>query len=380
MLGLGKKEPADTQPSPIWSDPLGRSGIRSGQVILILILVIAAVYAFVQLKVVVIPVLIALILASALSPLVGWLSKKMPRALATVLSLLAVVVVLGGAITLIVLSVESQWDSLSDSVQAGIDTVVEFFNTGPIQISQSQIDSAQAALGDFLTSSAFGTGAIAGVSAAIQVITGFVLGAFVLFFFAKDGPTIWTFLLKPLKAETHAKARRAGGEAVKTLGGYVRGTAIVAFVDAFFIGLGLFILQVPLALPLAVLVFIGAFIPIVGATATGIIAALVALVTVGPLSSLIVLIIVILVNQLEGNFLSPVVLGNAIKLHPLVVLVALTTGTVLGGIIGTLLSVPIAAVGWSIVKSWNKPVTPEPGVDFPREARDRQHRKATKEG
>lgn len=360
---------AADRPEGIWADALGRTGIRAGQFILILVLAVGIVYAGIQLKLVVIPVLLALILAAAVSPLVAWLSRRMPRALATVISLLAGVLVLGGAITGIVLSVESQWQMLSDSVTSGIDAVVDFVNNGPIKIDPQQIEDAQTAVTDFLTSSAFGSGALAGVSAAVEVVTGFVLGAFLLFYFTKDGPTIWTFLLKPLKPVAHAKARRAGGDAVVTLGGYVRGTAIVAFVDAFFIGAGLLILQVPLALPLAVLVFIGAFIPIVGATATGIIAALVALVTVDLQAAIIVTIIVVAVNQLEGNFLSPVVLGNAIKLHPLVVLVALTAGTILGGIVGTLLSVPVAAVAWAIIKKWRHPVVPVAGVDFPKALR-----------
>lgn len=385
MFGKQKNQPSNGQvgapPASLWTDSLGRAAVRCAQVLLVLVIAIAAIYTFVQLKLVVIPVLLALILASAVNPLVGWLSRRMPRALATVIALLAGVLVLGGAITGIVLSVESQWQLLSDSVTAGIDQVVDFVNNGPIKISDEQIQDARTALTDFLTSSSFGSGALAGVSAAVEIITGFVLGAFVLFFFAKDGPSIWAFLLKPLHARTHAKARRAGGEAVNTLGGYVRGTAIVAFVDSLFIGLGLFFFQVPLALPLAVLVFIGAFIPIVGATATGIIAALVALVTVDLPTALWITAIVVLVNQLEGNFLSPVVLGGAIKLHPLVVLVALTTGTVLGGIIGTLLSVPIAAVAWAMVKSWNQPITPVSGLDFPQSGRDRQaDRKANATG
>ena len=368
------RKPIQT-PAPrpsLWTDSLGRTSIRSAQILLVLILAIAAVFAFIQLKLVVIPVLLALILASALSPLVGWLEKRTPRVVAAIIALLLGVVALGGIITVAVVGVTSQFGELQRSVSTGIDQVVEFVNTGPIPIDQQQIEDARAAVTGFLTSSQFGSGALAGVSAAIEVITGFVLGAFILFFFTKDGPQIWAFLIKPLGAVKHAKARRAGLRAVETLGGYVRGTAIVAFVDAFFIGLALVILQVPLALPLALIVFVGAFIPIVGATASGIVAALVALVTVDVNAAIWVTVVVIAVNQLEGNFLSPFVLGSQIKLYSLVVLLALTAGTILGGIVGTLLSVPLTAVAWAMIKSWNDPIVPVPGIDTPGLARERE--------
>jgi predicted PurR-regulated permease PerM len=200
-----------------------------------------------------------------------------------------------------------------------------------------------------------------------ELATGAALAVVILFFFLKDGPTIWAFFLRPFRGHRKARGERIGATAVRVLGGYVRGTAIIAFVDAAGIGIGLAILGVPLALPLAVIVFVTAFIPIVGATAAGILAALVALVANGPVVALIVVVIVVVVNQLEGNFLQPVVMAQSLKLHPLVILVALTAGTILGGITGAVLAVPIAAVGWAIVKTWNDdaPHAPAPAVRQP---------------
>jgi predicted PurR-regulated permease PerM len=195
-----------------------------------------------------------------------------------------------------------------------------------------------------------------------------VLAIIVLFYFMKDGPQLWSFLITPFQPVMHAKLCRAGDSAVQTLGGYVRGTAIIALVDSVFIGVAMLILRVPLAIPLAILVFIGAFIPLVGATVTGIIAALVTLVTNGLSAAIIVAIVVIGVQQLEGNFLSPFVMGKSLKLHGLVVLLALTAGTILGGIFGTLISVPAAAVAWAVIKHWNNPLVPEPGVDTAKRA------------
>lgn len=359
----------------MWSGTFGRVAQRCAQALLVLIVVVIVVFAAIQIKLVVIPVLIALIIASAFRPVVRGLEKHMPRVLAAILSLLAGLIVLGGIITIAVFQVESQFASLQKSVTSGVNTVADFITDGPLNIGKEQIQSAQKSIVDFVTSAQFGSGALAGVSTAIELITGVVLAVIVLFYFMKDGPLIWAFLIKPFNPVMHAKARRAGVSAVVSLGGYVRGTTIVAAVDAIFIGIALVAVHVPLAIPLAIIVFVSAFIPLVGATAAGIIAGLVTLVTVDLNAAIIVVAAVIVVQQLEGNFLSPVVLGKSLRLHGLVVLLALTAGTILGGIIGTLLSVPTAAVAWAVIKQWNDPIVPEPGIDTPQGGRDTEFEK-----
>jgi predicted PurR-regulated permease PerM len=347
---------APTTLRTLLTDHLGWLGLRSAQVLLALALVAVVIFVLVQVKLVVIPVLIAIILASALSPVVGWLRRRgLSAILATWVTLLAAIVVFGGIVTLIVFAVENQWSSLYSSASDGIDELSTYLADGPLAIDATQIEDAKNAGIDFLTSSQFGSGAIAGVSAAGQFITGLVLVIVILFFFLKDGDVIWDFFLKPFRGERLARGRRIGITSVRVLGGYIRGTAIVAFVDAAAIGIGLAILGVPLALPLAVIVFLTAFIPLIGATVAGILAALVALVATDLVTALIVVGIVVLVNQLEGNFLQPVVMAQSLKLHPLVILVALTAGTIVAGIIGAVLAVPIAAVGWAIAKTWNEP-------------------------
>ncbi|TFV98002.1 AI-2E family transporter [Leifsonia flava] len=343
------------------TDGLGEVGIRSGQILLGLTLAAVVVWGLVQLKLVVIPVLIALILAAALSPVIGWMRRRgLPAIVATWIALIGGIVIFGGIITLIVFAVRGQWEELSKSATKGIDAVGDFLQSGSLPIDQDQLDSLKGTVTDFFTSSQFGTGAIAGVSVAAELVTGALLAVVVLFFFLKDGDRIWAFFLRPFSGRSLERGQRIGATSVRTLGGYVRGTAIIAFVDAAGVGIGLAILGVPLALPLAVIVFIGAFIPIVGATVAGILAALVALVANGPVVALIVVGIVIAVNQIEGNFLQPVVQARSLKLHPLVILVALTAGTILGGIVGAVLSVPIAAVAWAIVKAWNPDDEPAP--------------------
>ncbi|MGJ8721207.1 MAG: AI-2E family transporter [Salinibacterium amurskyense] len=339
----------------LWTDRLGAWSIRALQVLLLLTLISVIVFALTQIKLVVIPVLIALIFAAAASPIVVWMRRRgVGRALSTWIALLGGIALFGGLVTAVVFAVEDQWSELSDSAVEGFEQLKNFALDGPFPIDQTALDDAWNAVIDFVTSATFGLGAIQGVSAAAQVVTGILLGLVILFFFLKDGDRIWEFFLRPLAGERLARGHRIGHTAVRTLGGYVRGTATVAAVDALGIGIGLAILQVPLALPLSVIVFLGAFIPLVGATVAGILAAVVALVTNGWVVALIVLGIVVLVNQLEGNFLQPVVMAQSLSIHPLVILVALTAGTILGGIVGAVLAVPIAAVGWSILKTWNE--------------------------
>jgi predicted PurR-regulated permease PerM len=309
----------------------------------------------------VIPALLALILAAAIAPFVHWLRRRgWPSTAATSLSFVLLLLAFGAVITGIVLAVMSQSDELASKASEGFDRVYDFVRTGPFPIDDQQIQQARDAVIDFATSSTVGAGAVTGLSAAGNFITGALLMAVILFFFLKDGERIWAFVLRAFKGPNLVKARRVGERSLNVLGGYVRGTSIVALVDAFFIGLALVFMGVPLALPLAALTFIGAFIPLIGATLAGILAALVALVANGPLAALVVIIVVIVVNQLEGNFLQPVVMGQALNVHALVILLALTAGTILAGIIGAILSVPLVAVGWAAIKAWNSkdPITP----------------------
>ncbi|MGK2852958.1 MAG: AI-2E family transporter, partial [Microbacteriaceae bacterium] len=342
------------------TDTLGRLSIRSVQIIVVLLLSSVVVFALLQVKLVVIPVLVALLIAAALSPVIAFLRKRgIPAIIATWITLVASVAVLAGIVTLIVFAVRNQWGALASSAMEGINRLKEFIDEGPIPIDEGQLNSMRDAVVGFFTSSQFSSGAIAGVSAVGEIVTGLLLLVVILFFFLKDGDRIWAFFLLPFHGDAHERGQRIGRTTVRTLGGYVRGTAIVAIVDAVAIGTGLAILRVPLALPLAVIVFLSSFVPLVGATVAGTLAALVALVANGPLSALIIIVLVIAVNQLEGDLLLPMVMAQSLKLHPLVILLALAAGTILGGIIGAVLAVPIAAVAWAIVRIWNAPEQPE---------------------
>ncbi|MHA7298257.1 AI-2E family transporter [Pseudarthrobacter sp. MDT3-1] len=340
-------------PGALWADGLGRVGIRSAQVLLILAVAVVSVYALMQIKLLVIPVLIALILAAAIGPFVNVLRRRgLPGAAATGLAFVALLLLLAGVGTVIYFSVRSQWAELAQQASSGLDELEQFLLTGPIPIDREQLNQAREGIIQFATSSQVRSGAITGLSVVTEFLAGSALMVVILFFFLKDGAKIWNFFLRPFSGQREAKLRRVGSRTLEVLGGYVRGTAIVALVDAVAIGAALLILQVPLAFPLAIIIFMTAFIPLVGATVAGILAALVALVANGPVVALIVVAVVIAVNQLEGDLLQPIVMGKSLQLHALVILMALTAGTILAGIIGAVLSVPMAAVIWAVIQVW----------------------------
>ena len=346
-----------------WNDGLGGAATRSAQVLLVLALVTVGTYVGVQLRLVVVPVLIAVLIAAAAGPLVDWFDRRVPRVVAVWLTLLLGIAVLGGVGWLVGDAVASQWGELRDGAVEGFQQLQDFVEGGPFGLPSVDIEEITGQLGSVLQGSAVQSGAITGATAVAQVATGIVLALVVLFFMLKDGRQIWAFFRAQLPAREHRRFDLVGLRSVNVLGGYVRGTATVALVDAVLIGIGIAIVGVPLALPLALLVFVSAFVPIVGAVAAGIVATLIALVSGGPVDALIVLAIVVGVNQIEGNFLQPIVMGRSLSLHPLVILIALTAGSIVAGIIGAILAVPFAAVAWAAVQASREARADPVGVD-----------------
>jgi predicted PurR-regulated permease PerM len=238
------------------------------------------------------------------------------------------------------------FSDLSAQVSAGIDEIQSWLVNGPLHLSQKQLDDAVQNATDAVTQnqSSLTAGALSTATTVGHILTGFFLVLFTTFFFLKDGRAIWSFLVRLFPRAAREAVDQAGLNSWRTLIAYVRATVLVAFVDALGIGLAIYVLRVPLALPLAALVFLGSFIPVIGATLSGTVAVLVALVAKGPVTALLVLAAVIAVQQLEGHVLQPLLLGRAVALHPLGVIVALGAGVVLAGIIGALVAVPFVAV------------------------------------
>ncbi|QGU05402.1 AI-2 transport protein TqsA [Corynebacterium comes] len=345
--------PEGTQAVAPWSDTWGQTASRSAQILLVSAVFMGTVWLLLRVSLVVIAALVALILASAVYPVVRRLKRKgWSSLLATGAAFIGILGLLSGIITGIVFAVLNEWDSLSTSAVEGWRELESFFLSGPLPFDTAAFDDVIAQATQLATSGAFVDSALTGLTAATEFITGLVLMIVILFFFLKDGPKMWNFALRWFRGETRARLAESGDRTIQILGGYVRGTAIIAAVDAVFIGVALALLGVPLALPLAVIVFVGAFLPIIGATIAGILAALVALVTNGLVVALIVVAVVIVVNQMEGDLLQPVVMGRTLSLHAIVVLLALSVGTIVGGIFGAILSVPLTAVAWSVIQVW----------------------------
>jgi predicted PurR-regulated permease PerM len=298
------------------------------------------------LQIVVVPLAIALLLCALLQPASAWLrARGLPPSLAAALVMIGGLTVVVGVLAAVVQQFVKGSGDLSDNVSEGIGKVRDWLNDGPAHLSNDQIDQALQNLGKLITENRdFAGTALDTAATAFHVLAGFFLVLFTTFFFLKDGAKIWGFLTRFLPGHVRSPVQSAGYLAWATLISYVRATVFVAAVDALGIGMAVWLLGVPLALPLAALVFLTAFIPIIGATLSGVVAVLVALVTKGPVVALLILAAVIAVQQLEGHVLQPLLMGRAVAIHPLAVLLAIATGAVLAGIIGALVAVPLVAV------------------------------------
>ncbi|WP_280401833.1 AI-2E family transporter [Nocardia carnea] len=306
-----------------------------------------------KLWVVLLPVLLAIVIATVLWPPTGLLMRiGLPPAAAASLTLIGFIGVLAGGIALIVPSVVDQVPELSDKATTGINTVRDWLQGPPLNMRDEQLDSAVDAVVSRLQSSAeqIASGVFTGVSTATSVLVTLFLVLVLTFFFIKDGPKFLPWLHKFLGGRSGRHFEEVLVRVWQVLGGFIRTQAVVSFIDAFFIGLGLVILGVPLWGVLTALTFVGGFIPMVGAFVAGALAVLVALVGNGFTTALIVLAIIVAVQQLEGNVLQPVLQSRTMKLHAVVVLLAVTGGGTLYGITGAFLAVPVVAVVAVVVR------------------------------
>ncbi|MEV7092882.1 AI-2E family transporter [Amycolatopsis sp. NPDC051045] len=332
-----------------------------------LIVVAAALYVvgwvIGRLSVVVIPLGIALLISALLAPAVQKLvAVRFPRGLATAIVLIAGLAVLGGLLTFVVTQFSSGLPQLQKQLNESLNQIKDWLINGPAHLRQEQLQEFINQVFGFLqnnqawlTDTALTTAGTVG-----EIVTGFLLTLFITIFFLSGGGGIWSFLVRVAPGRVRNRVDVAGRRGFASLVSYVRATAAVAVVDAVGIGVGLWIVGVPLVIPLATLVFLGAFIPIIGAVLTGGVAVLIALVTNGFIGAVIVLAIVIGVMQLESHVLQPLLLGRAVKLHPLSVVLAITVGLVVGGIAGALMAVPILAVLNAGIRSLLHEENPDP--------------------
>jgi predicted PurR-regulated permease PerM len=315
-------------------------------------------YVALRLRLVVIPFLLAIALASILWGQTTRLARVVPRAVAALLVTLLSTSLLGGVIYLVVQAVRDQYDELVDSTSEGLDRVQDLL--AQFGVDRERLDELQEQAFDALTDNQdrITAGVLSGASVLAEVVAGLLLTVVLLFFCLRDGRSMWEWAVR-LIPRIGATVDIGGRAALGTLSAYLRGTAILGAFDAVFIGLALVVLGVPLAVPLAALVFLGGFIPLVGATLTGAVAVLVALVTEGPVTAGLVLLAVVVVQQVESQVVAPVVLGRTLELHPVAVTASLTAGAVLGGVLGAAASVPLVAALWAVVRAL-RPGAPTP--------------------
>lgn len=241
---------------------------------------------------------------------------------------------------------------LVEEITRSIEGARDWLANGPLHLSSDQLTRAGDSVIDALRNNQtqLTTGALSTAGTIAEILTGALLTLFAVIFFLLGGRSIWQFVTKAVPAPQRARVREAGAAGFHSLAGYARATSLVALVDAVAIGSGLAIMGIPLALPLASLIFIGAFVPVVGALVTGFLAVIVALFAKGLVYALITLALIIAVMQLEAHVLQPLVMGRAVSLHPLAVVLGITTGSVLAGVVGALLAVPLIAFANSFVR------------------------------
>ncbi|MCU1569414.1 MAG: family transporter [Naasia sp.] len=338
------------------------------------ILAVAAVlglvlFLIVQLRELVIPVLVAVLIAALLVPLVHFLVRhRWPKWLAIAVAEIGLLVALSGLIYLVVTQVARGFSDLQAKSVESYAQLKDFLLASPLHLTEaqlndyiSQIVSSAQKDSQVLVSGALSVGLTLG-----HVLTGLLLVLFSTLFLLIDGRGIWAWVVRLFPRRARPAIDGAGHAGWATLGNFVRVQILVAFIDAVGIGLGAFILGIPLAIPIAVLVFLGSFVPVIGAVVTGTLAIFIALVYNGPVTALIMLGIVLLVQQLEGHVLQPLIMGTAVKVHPLAVVLAVVAGASLAGIPGTFFAVPVVAtvnvmIGYIARGQWR--TDPRPAVE-----------------
>ncbi|MFF3960538.1 AI-2E family transporter [Streptomyces griseorubiginosus] len=374
-VGAASREPVVLvpRPDPAQAVPWGvRVAAEAGWRLLILagtVWVLMRIISSVQL--VVFAFVVALLITALLQPTVARLRRHgVPRGPATALTAILGFVVIGLMGWFVTWQVMENIDNLSDQIQSGIDDLRNWLLKSPFHVTDKQINQiaknlreAVGANTDQITSAG-----LEGVQVVVEALTGILLTFFSTLFLLYDGRRIWEWTLKLVPAAARPAVAGAGPRAWRTLTAYVRGTVLVALIDAVFIGIGIYFLKVPMAVPLAVFIFLFSFIPLVGAVASGALAVLVALVTQGVFTAVMTLAVVLAVQQIEGHILQPFILGRAVRVHPLAVVLTVATGGMVAGIGGAVVAVPLVAVTNTVVsylKAYAEDQSPPDAPDAP---------------
>jgi putative heme transporter len=312
-----------------------------------------AIWLITQLSLVVIPLLIAVVVSALLVPVSNWLQHHhVPKWVAIFITMIGVIVIIGGLLFLVVTQIVNQYDGLRAQTIDSYKDLAGYVKNSSLQLTQADINGYFKQIQNAVqsNSSTILSGAVSASSTVGHIFTGALLVLFSTLFILIDGKGIWGWIVRLFPRRGRAAADGAGQAGWLSLQNFVKVQILVAFIDAVGIGGGAAIFGVPLAFPLGVLVFLGSFIPVVGAVATGVVAVFVALVYNGPWIALIMIGVVLLVQEIEGHVLQPLVMGNAVHVHPLAVVLAVATGGFVIGITGAFFAVPLVAASNSMIK------------------------------
>ncbi len=335
---------------------LAQSAAYAWRILAVLVLAYVILYVLGQLELVVIAVFVGLIIAAILGPIVNLFQKFLPRGIAVALGLITLLAILLGIIAFIAGSVSGQWETLAAQFGNGVGEIQRWLEGPPFNIDSGDFgvwfDNARQWVIDNRGNLA--AGAVGSAGRVLEIVAVMALAVFCAVCFLGGGSGIWRWALKAFPQPTRARVDGAGHVAWRSFAGYTRGIIIVAACNATFVCILLLVLGVPLALPLALIVFFGTFIPLIGAPVAMFIAVVVALAAKGPIIALVVLLGIALLGQLEGHVLQPLVMSKAVNIHPLAVALSVAAGTILAGLFGAVIAVPVVSVCYGVAKFWSQ--------------------------
>ncbi len=325
------------------------------------LLVCAAVYVLyivlLRFELVCIAVFLGLVFTSLLRPPVNALARYLPRSLSTLVTILTAIVVIAALFYLIGNSVAGESSRLASEFSGGLARIEKWLQGPPFHVSHATATGLQGKVSSFVSShrSALISQALSGATRAVEILTTLALAVFCSVFFTHSGDRMWRWFRQQLPEGARPTWHRAGSAAWNTFAGYTRGVIIVAGTNALMVGISLYFLGVPLALPLTVLEFFASFIPLVGSPIAMAVATVVALAGRGVAIAAVVLVLIVVVGQIEGHVLQPLVMGWAVRLHPVVVAVSVIAGSIAAGLLGAVVAVPVVSIGWAVVKELRGP-------------------------
>jgi predicted PurR-regulated permease PerM len=349
------------------------AGAWSWRILVLVAVAAVVVFVIIQLRLVVIPLFIAIIVSALLVPVSNWLQRhRWPRGLAIAVAELGVILAVAGLVYLVTTQILGQYSAIREQSLQAYENFKDYLSASPLQISEADIGEFFSQLLESVRqdSGTLVNGALSVGSSLGHVIAGVLLVLFTSLFILIDGRGIWSWMVRLFPRNARAAVQGAGVAGWTTLQNFVKVQILVALIDAIGIAGGSALFGVPLAIPIGVLVFLGSFIPIVGAVITGALAVFIALVYNGPVIALVILGIVLLVQQVEGHILQPLIMGTAVKVHPLAVVLAVASGSFVGGIAGAFFAVPVVATANSMIHyvalgTWKSDPPPSPAIPVP---------------